>query len=106
MKIKEVNGEHILFDNGSEITFDHDQDCCENNFADFEQIEEAAKEFDFAEQLIFEKVEGSGFRFGSVRTYMFFIPCYSEQNGYYSDDIDIYFNGKTVLNLECEERIY
>lgn len=29
MKIKEVNTNYILFDNGSRITFDHEQDCCE-----------------------------------------------------------------------------
>lgn len=105
MKIKQVNEEHILFDNGSIITFYHDQDCCECNFADFEQLEEAAMECEFPENLIFEKVDGSGFRFGGAGTYMFFVPCYSDQNGYYSSDIDIYFNGKQVLNFECEERI-
>jgi len=35
---------------------------------------------------------------------MFFVPCYSEQSGYYSFDVEIYYNGKQVLNLECEER--
>lgn len=29
MKIKEVNENMILFDNGNSITFDHEQDCCE-----------------------------------------------------------------------------
>jgi hypothetical protein len=104
MKIIEVNSEHIAFDNGSKITFDHDQDCCEHNYADFGQIEESAKNTVFNEELIFEAVEGSGFRFGSEGTHMFFIPCYSYQNGYYSSDIDVYFNGKQVMNLQCEGR--
>jgi len=106
MKIIEVNSEHIAFDNGSKITFDHDQDCCEHNYADFEQIEKNALQTVFDEDLIFESVEGSGFRFGSKGTHMFFIPCYSDQNGYYSSDIDIYFNGNQVMNLTCEERDY
>ena len=42
MKIKEVNTNYILFDNGSRITFDHEQDCCETNYADFEQLEDLA----------------------------------------------------------------
>jgi hypothetical protein len=29
---------------------------------------------------------------------MVFVPCYSEQNGYYSCDVDIYYNGDLVLN--------
>jgi hypothetical protein len=104
MKIVEVTHEYIEFDNGSMITFDHVQDCCEHNYADFKQIEEQALETEFDEELIFEAVEGSGFRFGSKGTPMFFVPCYSEQSGYYSFDVEIYYNGKQVLNLECEER--
>lgn len=46
MKIKEVNTNYILFDNGSRITFDHEQDCCETNYADFEQLEDLQKAID------------------------------------------------------------
>ena len=103
MKILEVTDLRITFDNGSEITFDHVPDCCEYNYAAFKQIEERALEIEFDEKLIFEAVEGCGFRFGSEGTEMFFIPCYSDQNGYYSSDIDILYNNKKVLNFECEE---
>ena len=103
MKILEVTDLRITFDNGSEITFDHVPDFCEYNYAAFKQIEERALEIEFDEKLIFEAVEGCGFRFGSERTEMFFIPCYSDQNGYYSSDIDILYNNKKVLNFECEE---
>ena len=100
MKIYKITEEEIIFDNGSKITYDHNQDCCEVNYADFCQIEESAKEFDFPEDLIFEAVNGFGFRFGGNR--MFFIPCYSVQNGYYTTEINIYFNGKCVISTECE----
>ena len=103
MKIVKVTDSEIVFDNGSEITFSHVQDCCEYNYAAFKQIEERALEIEFDEKLIFEAVEGYGFRFGSEGTEMFFIPCYSDQNGYYSSDIDILYNNKKVLNFECEE---
>ena len=52
MKIKEVNTNYILFDNGSRITFDHEQDCCETNYADFEQLEDLALEYEFENDLI------------------------------------------------------
>ena len=102
MKIIKVSSEYIKFDNGSEITFEHYSDCCEYNYADFEQIEQIALSVEFGEQLFFEKVDGSGFRFGSKGTDMFFIPCYSDQNGYYSSDLDIFFNGIHIMNLEAE----
>ena len=105
MKIKEVTDLHIEFDNGNEITFAHLRDCCETNYADFEQIETFAYGLDFDEDLMFEEVSDYGFRFGNLGK-MFFIPCYSEQNGYYSSDVDIYYNHKRVLNVSCEIHFY
>lgn len=105
-KITEVNSEMILFEDGSKITFDHDQDCCEDNYADFEQIDDIAKNTDFdTNNMLFESVDGSGFRFGNENK-MFFVPCYSDQNGYYTDLIDIYYNDKAVLGFSCEMREY
>ena len=103
MKIKKVTEEVILFDNGTVITYDHCQDCCEDNYADFKQIESEALDYDFETELKFEAVKEAGFRFGDSRR-MFFIPCYSEQNGYYSSDIDIYYKGEEVLSFEAEMR--
>lgn len=102
MKIKDINGARILFDNGNEITFDHYPDCCESNYADFEQLDDIAKNANFAPGLDFEAVNGSGFRFGNRPNNMHFVPCYSEQNGYYSEDIDIYYNGNKVLSFDAK----
>lgn len=100
-KIKEVNENHILFDDGCTITFDHWQDCLENNYADFVQLEESALNYDFdTNNMKFESVNNVGFRFGN--NYMFFIPCYSEQNGYYTTELDIYLNDMKVLHTECK----
>jgi hypothetical protein len=105
MKIVKVNQEKILFDNGNKITFDHVQDCCENNYADFKQICSLARKTDFDEDLVFESVEGAGFRFGNKRGHMFFVPCYSEQNGYYTAEIDIYYKDKRVVHInECDQK--
>lgn len=106
MKIKEITQGYILFDNNQKITYDHEQDCCECNYADFEQLKDTvALDYDFDENLTFEIVEGNGFRFGDKKQ-MFFVPCYSSQNGYYTTDLDIYYNGKHVFNLLCKEDFY
>lgn len=98
MRIIEVNEEAIIFDNGNTITFDHCPDCCEWNYADFEQLDDIARNYQYDEtKMRFEFVEESGFRFGDNRQ-MFFVPCYSEQNGYYSSDIQIYYNGREVCS--------
>lgn len=105
-KICEISDVVIRFDDGSCITYDHRKDCCEDNYADFSQIEGYALDFDFdTENMKFKAVDEAGFRFGNPPM-MFFVPCYSEQNGYYSDDIDIYWGGEHVLNFVCEDRIY
>lgn len=110
MKIEKVTDEAIIFDNGNKITFDHEQDCCENNYADFSILDERTVNYDFNfdEDLTFKFVDGAGFMFGSKDALRYihwiFIPCYSDQNGYYSTDIDIYYNGNKVLSGLCEEQ--
>ena len=104
IQITEINNEEILFSDGTRITFDHEQDCCENNYADFEQLDDLARNYNFQKPLVFESVNEYGFRFGDSRR-MFFVPCYSEQNGYYSDKIDIYYTdygNKPVLSFDAE----
>lgn len=104
--IKEITSDHILFSDGSEITDFHHADCCEDNYADYEQLDDIARQTKFTLPLSFEAIEGAGFRFGNKPSKMFFVPCYSEQNGYYSSDINIYLNGKKVLYIEDCEGIY
>lgn len=110
MKIVVANteGQYIYFDNGYTLSADHEPDCCECNYADFDQINDLARAYDFdVNSIQINKFEGSGFTFGDGYR-QFFVPCYSEQNGYYSDDIDItLFDNKSKMiikvNLECEE---
>ena len=98
MKIKTVTDEAIIFDNGNAITYDHAQECCEYNYADFSILNPNVVnyDYDFNENLEFKAVDGQGFIFGEEGHWIF-IPCYSEQNGYYSDDVDIYYNKEFVL---------
>lgn len=102
MKIKEVTSEYIEFDNGEAITFEHCQECWEDNYADFEQLDDIARATKFKSPLQFEKVEDAGFRFGN-KGKMFFVPCYSDQNGWYSSDLQIYYNRNLVVDLDCLE---
>lgn len=105
MRIKEINENEIVFDNGNTITFGHEQDCCERNYADFQQIDDIARGWKFDENLDFEAIENAGFRFGNLPNKMVFVPCYSDQNGYYSSDIQIYYNNIQKLYFNAEERI-
>ena len=112
MKIKEVTDEAIIFDNGNTITYDHDQDCCEHNYADFSVLNESNVNynFDFNENLLFKFVDDAGFMFGSgdedypENIHWIFIPCYSEQNGYYTNEIDIYYTVKEKIVIKEDKQ--
>ena len=92
MRIEAVTNQYIIFNNGNFITFDHEQDCCECNYADFSILNPNVinYNYDFDEDLVLEFVDNEGFKFGN-KGHMIFIPCYSEQNGYYSTNIEIFY---------------
>lgn len=103
MRIKSVTEDSVLFDNGSFISYSYRQCCCEENLADFKNLDPQALDYDFRGPLKFEPVAGYGFRFGDSRR-MFFVPCYSVQNGYYSNEINIeYYDGKELHDILTTE---
>jgi hypothetical protein len=72
----------------------HDQDCCEHVYADFGIIKHYLKQLitDY-KQLVIKKVPEMGILLHFVASYSndekIFIPCYNEQNGYYSDKLSL-----------------
>jgi hypothetical protein len=101
-KIVEVDENLIRFSDGTEITADHERDCCEYNYADCRQLDDIALNTEFdTSNLVFEAIEDLGFRFGNAPNKMFFVPCYSDQNGYYSSDVEIRINGVRVFLVDC-----
>jgi hypothetical protein len=102
IKIVRAEKEILVFSDGTTITSCHCQDCCEYNYADFSAIDDLAREWEFRHPLTFE-ASNYGFRFGN-KDKMVFVPCYSEQNGYYSYSVEIYYNGAPVFyDLECRD---
>ena len=100
MKINEITEEEIIFTNGKSISYTN-LEWYANNYPDFQQLDDLGRDYDFDEDLKFEKVDDYGFMFGDDHR-MFFIPCYSKQNGYYSSEVDIYYGNELVLTAEGE----
>lgn len=106
-RIVELNENLIRFDDGTAITAFHAQDCCEHNYADCEQLDDIARNTDFdTSKLEIDILQDQGFRFGNKPGKMFFVPCYSVQNGYYSTNLDIFVNGRYVGELDCREEFH
>ena len=83
----------ILFDNNTGLIDYHEQDCCESVYADFSNLDSDILKHKF-ESISLEEVN-EGFRFGDTRKY--FVPCYNEQNGYYSDYLEIQYGKITQV---------
>lgn len=92
----------ISFDDGCCITWRHLQQCCEYNYADCESLIDIVEGMQFnTKNMMFEMCD-CGFRFGDSKNKMVFVPCYSEQNGYYTDQLDIFWNCEHIGNTDCE----
>ena len=110
-RLLKIEDERIIFEGGHCLSFDHEQDCCENNYADFSVFEDyVGKFFVNADKVQIRFVDGSGFLLEGfmddlICSYQWpiFVPCYSEQNGYYTTDISIYWDGKKIGEGTCIE---
>jgi hypothetical protein len=112
-KIEEVlySDENITLKVGGEeikIATYHESECCEQAWGDFSifkyfKDEIVGKTFS---SLVFKGVEGMGFLIcfygGYNNTKKIFIPCYSSNNGYYSDNLSLEItqgNSKTTVDI-------
>lgn len=96
-----ADNETILLTDGTEINFIHQQDCCEEVYADLGALRDTGFEEDTSikrENLKIRLVDGYGLRLNGYG-----IPCYNSQNGYYNDKIQIYINDKLYKNISCEK---
>lgn len=117
MKINEINEKGIKFDNGAKLEHYHDQDCCENVYADWENIQVMTRigrnsinsnYLDFDENL-FSKIEFQkdvGFTIEDDNGIKLFVSCYNRQDGYYSSDLSLIYtnsNGRkyTIDISDC-----
>jgi len=97
MKLILIDEQGLKFDDGTVVEHFHDQDCCETVYADWKQLEDTGilnREFN---DIKIEGVKRSGFRLNG-----YFVPCYNEQNGYYSSGLEVWItkgNEKRVVDV-------
>lgn len=101
-KIKKIDYEMITFEDESYLVSSHMQDCCEDNYADFDGINDST-----ILDHVFENIELEKNEFGFLLN-GYLINCYSRQNGYYSADVDIDYYGADHTKLlsmviDCSE---
>lgn len=103
---------YILFDNGEKLSSEHNDDCCEQVYADFQNMQVMGQreknyvdsnELDFFENILdsIVPIEGLGFYLVSKQGICLLVSCYNVQNGYYSDYLELNYMGKTKNISSC-----
>ena len=115
MRIFHIDEDCIKFSgNGKmyELVYEHEQDCCEEVYADFLSLpssflgkdgtEKRLFRVDFEEDLdkLIEEVEGQGFMLCTKDGDKVLVNCYDIQNGWYSSDLAVVLYEKTTLLKE------
>lgn len=107
------NGVAVIF--GEEeinINCEHQQDCCENVYADFDDFKYHVDEITGKEvkEIIFKGVDGIGFLICFYFDYdvseKVFIPCHNSQNGYYSSNLSLVVTrNKVVKKIDISDLV-
>lgn len=101
--IQKVRDSQIVFSNGWKIFHKHNKDCCEYNYADYKGcIEDSILEIKLFNSIKIEPAK-HGFLLNG-----YLINCYSEQDGYYTRDLEIYLvdeNNTVVQYLNIEGKL-
>ncbi len=86
MYITELTDEKVTFDDGTTVEYEHEQDCCEHVYAKFENLRDSPLMYAYntVNTVEIEKVPSVGFKICG-----YFVPCYNQQNGYYSGNLTI-----------------
>lgn len=104
MKIVKIDSDGLLFDNGVVISDFHDQDCCEHVYADWKALKDQPVMDEEFNDIVIEKVAGSGFRLIAANKNAYFVPCYNCQNGYYSSDLELIVQkGRSRITIDISD---
>jgi hypothetical protein len=108
-KVVKIESEQILFDNGIKLSSNHNQDCCESRYLQFEHLTLSdfdGLEFDLTGDDFFKRIEGYGIELIPIKGFSVRVPGYASNNGYYSDNLDLVLtdaNGKLIREYDITE---
>jgi len=111
LKAVKIENDELVFNDGTRLLSNHDQDCCEHHYLDFASLDISdfdGLEFDLTNDDFFEKIEDYGIALKPINGFPVRIPGYGSNNGYYSSNLDLILtNGadfkKTFDISECQE---
>jgi hypothetical protein len=112
LKVVKLTSDEIVFDGGYKLYSDHDQDCCENHYLDFSDLnieDFEGLEFNLEAENFFNRIEDYGIELKPIKGHSVKVPGYADNNGYYGSNIDLILEGndgkviKTYDVSECQD---
>lgn len=99
VRIQKIDYDGIYFSDGSSLVGEHFQDCCEEVYAAWENLQDSGILDLNIEAIKIEELEGIGINLlvtpfinGYSRAYIrYFVPGYNIQNGYYNSNLSLVF---------------
>lgn len=107
LKVVNVNSNEIIFDNGTTLSSEHLQDCCESHsltLSDLDVDDFDGLEFDLTNDSFFKKIPDFGIELIPIKGYSVKIPAHGYNNGNYG--INLYLvitNGKDIKKYDITE---
>ena len=91
-KIKSIDIDGIVFENGCSLTSTHSRNCCEHHYLDFSYVifdEVKDLEFDLSGDNFFKRIDDYGIELIPTNNFSVKIPGYGSNNGYYGSNIEL-----------------
>jgi hypothetical protein len=106
LKVTEIQQEGLVFDDGTKLYSNHDQDRCEGHWLSTEDLKLADFEglnFDLSGDSFFNRLDNYGIELIPVHGHSVKIPGYGSNNGYYSANLTLVLeNEKAGLRKEYD----
>jgi len=106
-KVTKVTKDFIKFDNGLELSSYHSTDCCEHHWVEFGAVDINdfdGLEFDLSDDKFFNRIPDYGIELVPVKGWSVRIPGYGNNNGYYSDKLDLTLSDGRIFDIsDCQE---
>ena len=110
VKVIKVGDYGIIFDNGLELSSNHQSDCCESHelyFRDLTLADFEGLEFDLSDENFFKRVDGYGIELIPLAGHSVRVAGHGYNNGYYSSNLDLVLSGKDFNKVydisECQD---
>lgn len=109
LKVVKIENDELVFNDGTRLLSNHEQDCCEWHYLDFGDLDITdfdRLEFDLTNDNFFNRVEDFGIELKPIKGHAVRVAGYGSNNGYYSSNIDLIIadaNGNTVKSYDVSE---